>query len=113
MFQKMMDKSVAKSPWLFHVNAGSCNGCDIEIVAALTPAMTRSVWASAWQASPRQADIVVVSGLSPARRVTESSVPSHRYPNPVSLSVLVPVPVPATFSRAAMPLTAPWKSGFM
>lgn len=37
MFQNMMDKSVAKSPWLFHVNAGSCNGCDIEIVAVLTP----------------------------------------------------------------------------
>ena len=36
MFQKMMDKSVAKSPWLFHVNAGSCNGCDIEIVVIRT-----------------------------------------------------------------------------
>ena len=37
MFQKMMDKSVAKSPWLFHVNAGSCNGCDIEIVVVSGP----------------------------------------------------------------------------
>ena len=109
MFQKMMDKSVAKSPWLFHVNAGSCNGCDIEIVAALTPRYDAERLGFRLAGSPRQADIVVVSG----RRVTESSVPSHRYPNPVSLSVLVPVPVPATFSRAAMPLTAPWKSGFM
>ncbi len=29
MFQKMMGKSVAKSPWLFQVNAGSFNFCDI------------------------------------------------------------------------------------
>ena len=26
-----------KSPWLIHFNSGSCNGCDIEILATLTP----------------------------------------------------------------------------
>jgi len=26
-----------KSPWIVHYNASSCNGCDIEILAALTP----------------------------------------------------------------------------
>ncbi|HUV92480.1 MAG TPA: hypothetical protein VMV80_05300, partial [Anaerolineales bacterium] len=25
------------SPWLLHFNSGSCNGCDIEILATLTP----------------------------------------------------------------------------
>ena len=25
------------SPWLIHFNSGSCNGCDIEILATLTP----------------------------------------------------------------------------
>ncbi|MEM3440372.1 MAG: NADH-quinone oxidoreductase subunit B, partial [Candidatus Bathyarchaeia archaeon] len=25
-----------KSPWILHINAGGCNGCDIEILAALT-----------------------------------------------------------------------------
>lgn len=37
MFKKLIDSSAAKSPWLFHINAGSCNGCDIELVALLTP----------------------------------------------------------------------------
>ena len=32
MFQKFIDKSMSKSPWIFHINAGSCNGCDIELV---------------------------------------------------------------------------------
>ena len=36
MFKKLIDNSAAKSPWLFHINAGSCNGCDIELVAVLT-----------------------------------------------------------------------------
>jgi membrane-bound hydrogenase subunit mbhJ len=25
------------SPWAVHFNSGSCNGCDIEILATLTP----------------------------------------------------------------------------
>ena len=65
MFQKMMDKSVAKSPWLFHVNAGSCNGCDIEIVAALTPRYDAERLSFRLAGSPRQADIVVVRPHAP------------------------------------------------
>ncbi|RLI24173.1 NADH-quinone oxidoreductase subunit B, partial [Candidatus Bathyarchaeota archaeon] len=26
-----------RSPWLLHFNTGGCNGCDIEVLAALTP----------------------------------------------------------------------------
>ena len=37
MFKKLIQESMAKSPWLFHINAGSCNGCDIELVSVLTP----------------------------------------------------------------------------
>ena len=29
--------SAGKSHWLLHYNASSCNGCDIEILAELTP----------------------------------------------------------------------------
>lgn len=34
--------SFKRALWVFHVATGSCNGCDIEIVAALTPATTWS-----------------------------------------------------------------------
>ncbi len=30
-------KALKKSIWVFHVNAGACNNCDIEIVNCLTP----------------------------------------------------------------------------
>jgi Ni,Fe-hydrogenase III small subunit len=30
-------RALKKSPWVFHVNTGACNNCDIEIVDLLTP----------------------------------------------------------------------------
>ncbi len=30
-------KAFNRSLWAFHMNSGSCNGCEIEIVAAITP----------------------------------------------------------------------------
>ena len=41
MFKKLIAESTAKSPWLFHINAGSCNGCDIELVSVLTPRLAQ------------------------------------------------------------------------
>jgi len=62
MFKKLIAKSAAKSPWLYHVNTGSCNGCDIEVVAALTPRFDAERFGMKLAGTPRQADIVVVSG---------------------------------------------------
>ena len=28
---------ITKSPWLVHYDGSSCNGCDIEVLACLTP----------------------------------------------------------------------------
>ena len=58
----MIDKSMAKSPWIFHINAGSCNGCDIELVSVLTPRYDAERLGFRLTGTPRQADIVVVSG---------------------------------------------------
>lgn len=62
MFKKLIAESASKSPWLFHVNAGSCNGCDIELVACLTPRYDAERLGFKLTGSPRHADIVVVSG---------------------------------------------------
>ena len=62
MFKKLIAESTAKSPWLFHINSGSCNGCDIELVAVLTPRYDVERLGFKLTGSPRQADIVVVTG---------------------------------------------------
>ena len=33
----LVEKSREKSPWIYHLNTGSCNGCDIELLALLGP----------------------------------------------------------------------------
>jgi membrane-bound hydrogenase subunit mbhJ len=61
-----------RSPWLFHLNAGSCNGCDIEFVACLSPRYDVEQLGIKLEGSPRHADIVVVSG--PVTRTTSEAV---------------------------------------
>ena len=51
-----------KSPWLVHFNTGSCNGCDIEVLAALTPRHDVERFGIQLRGSPRHADIMVVTG---------------------------------------------------
>ena len=62
MFKKIIANSTAKSPWLYHINTGSCNGCDIELVACLTPRYDVERFGFKLTGTPRHADIVVVSG---------------------------------------------------
>ena len=62
MFKKLIAKSAAKSPWIYHINTGSCNGCDIELVAVLTPRYDAERFGFKLSGTPRHADIVVVSG---------------------------------------------------
>ncbi len=61
-----------RSPWLFHLNAGSCNGCDIELVACLTPRYDVEQLGIRLEASPRHADILCVSG--PVTRNTAQAI---------------------------------------
>jgi NADH-quinone oxidoreductase B subunit len=68
--QKVMQKAMnglkkwarVNSPWVLHFNSGSCNGCDIEILATLTPRFDVERLGIQLQASPRQADVLLVTG---------------------------------------------------
>lgn len=62
MFKKIINNSMAKSPWIYHINTGSCNGCDIELVAVLTPKYDAERFGFKLSGTPRHADIVVVTG---------------------------------------------------
>jgi Ni,Fe-hydrogenase III small subunit len=51
-----------RSPWVLHYNAGSCNGCDIEILAALSPRYDLERFGVINTGNPKQADIFLVTG---------------------------------------------------
>jgi membrane-bound hydrogenase subunit mbhJ len=51
-----------KSAWVMHLGASGCNGCSIEILAALTPKYDLERFGIVAKGSPRHADILVVEG---------------------------------------------------
>jgi NADH-quinone oxidoreductase B subunit len=54
--------AVCNSPWAIHFNSGSCNGCDIEILATLTPRYDLERLGVKLQGSPRHADVLICTG---------------------------------------------------
>ncbi len=54
--------SLKRALWVYHVNTGSCNGCDIEIVASLTPRYDIERFGIKLVGSPRHADVLLVTG---------------------------------------------------
>ncbi len=59
--RKIMGKR-AKSPWLLHYDASSCNGCDIEVLACLTPLYDIERFGIINTGDPFQADILLITG---------------------------------------------------
>ncbi|WOF16363.1 NADH-quinone oxidoreductase subunit B family protein [Methanoplanus sp. FWC-SCC4] len=57
-----LTNSLKRSLWVFHFNSGSCNGCDIEIVASLMPRYDPERFGIKLVGSPRHADVLLVTG---------------------------------------------------
>lgn len=52
-----------RSPWLYRINAGSCNGCDVELATtALIPRYDVERLGCQYCGSPKHADIVLITG---------------------------------------------------
>ena len=51
-----------KSPWILHYDASSCNGCDIEVLACLTPLYDVERFGVINTGDPKQADILLITG---------------------------------------------------
>lgn len=53
---------MTKSPWVIHYDASSCNGCDIEVLACLTPLYDAERFGIINTGNPKHADIFLVTG---------------------------------------------------
>jgi len=58
----LIQKARLKSLWVLHYDCGSCNGCDIEILAALTPKFDVERFGIVNIGNPKQADVLLVTG---------------------------------------------------
>ncbi|HCY88590.1 MAG TPA: NADH:ubiquinone oxidoreductase [Desulfobacteraceae bacterium] len=62
MLKKIVEHSQIKSPWLVHYDCGSCNGCDIETLACLTPLYDVERFGVLNIGNPKHADVLIVTG---------------------------------------------------
>lgn len=67
MFKKLIKNSRKKSPWLLHFDCGSCNGCDIEVLACLTPVYDLERFGIINVGNPMHADVFLVTGTVNSR----------------------------------------------
>ncbi|GHU65589.1 hypothetical protein AGMMS49983_13540 [Clostridia bacterium] len=85
--------SITKSPWIIHYDGSSCNGCDIEVLACLTPMYDVERFGIINTGNPKHADIFLVTGS-----VNEQNIPVvkqiyNQMPNP---KVVVAIGICAT-----------------
>jgi len=53
---------IKKSPWIFHYDGSSCNGCDIEVLACLTPMYAVERFGIINTGNPKHSDILLITG---------------------------------------------------
>jgi len=53
---------ISKSPWVIHYDGSSCNGCDIEVLACLTPVYDAERFGIINTGNPKHADIFLITG---------------------------------------------------
>jgi ech hydrogenase subunit C len=58
----MIKPAFKRSPWIIHYDASSCNGCDIETLACLTPLYDVERLGVVNTGNPKHADIFLVTG---------------------------------------------------
>ena len=59
----------SRSPWILHYDASSCNGCDIEVLACLTPLYDVERFGVINTGNPKHADILLITGAVNERNI--------------------------------------------
>lgn len=72
MLKELCRRMFRRSLWVYHANSGGCNGCDIEVLDALTPYYDAERFGIRLVGSPRHADVMLCQG--PAMRSTATSL---------------------------------------
>jgi ech hydrogenase subunit C len=63
-------KLTKKSPWVLHYDGSSCNGCDIEVLACLTPLFDAERLGVINAGNPKHADILLLTGAINAQNLS-------------------------------------------
>jgi NADH-quinone oxidoreductase B subunit len=83
VLEALCKKAFGKALWVYHANAGACNGCDIEVINVLTPYYDAERFGIKLVGSPRHADVLLVCGpvtrqVAPALKRLWEAVPDPK-----------------------------------
>jgi ech hydrogenase subunit C len=82
-----------KSPWVIHYDGTSCNGCDIEVLACLTPVYDVERFGIINTGNPKHADILLITGSVNEQNIAVVKNLYDQMPNP---KVVVAIGICAT-----------------
>lgn len=75
-------RALTKSIWVFHISAGSCNNCDIEILDCLTPKFDLERFGIQLVGSVRHADALLITGAMNRKSVPRMKKIYDQAPKP-------------------------------
>ncbi|MCM8773524.1 MAG: NADH-quinone oxidoreductase subunit NuoB [Candidatus Omnitrophica bacterium] len=78
----LREKILTKSLWVYHISAGSCNNCDIEILDCLTPRFDIERFGMQLIGSIRQADVLLVTGAMNKKSLGRLKILYEQAPKP-------------------------------
>ena len=81
-------RAFRRSPWVIHYDASSCNGCDIEVVASLTPLYDLERLGVINTGNPKHADIFLVTGSVNAQNVSVLRAIYEQMPEPRAVAAI-------------------------
>jgi membrane-bound hydrogenase subunit mbhJ len=93
LFERILAASRMKSPWIYRINAGSCNGCDIEIGPCFCPRYDAEQIGAVLQGSPKHADILLITGAMTLRACEAVRNVYEQMPEPKAVVAIGSCPV--------------------
>jgi membrane-bound hydrogenase subunit mbhJ len=97
----------ARSPWVYFINTGSCNGCDIEVLAIQSPRYNAERFGVLRVASPRHADVLVVTGPVTKRMTDRLTMIYDQIPHPKAVVAVGSCPTSNGIFDGGYSLTGP------
>jgi len=81
-------KFVKKSPWILHYDGSSCNGCDIEVLACLTPLFDIERFGAINTGNPKHADILLITGSIGEKNIAVVRQLYDQMPHPKAVAAI-------------------------
>lgn len=83
LVDRLVSHARRKSPWVLHLDMAGCNGCSIEIIAAMGPRFDIERFGGVVKANPRHTDILLLDGavsrkIAPAVKMIYDQTPDPK-----------------------------------